>query len=368
MVGGVERQIIEKEQVDYRGIIGAINQSMLKVYDEDPADFYNQFVMGNRKQEKDTFATLVGSVTEFLLLECKCNELIFDEKADEQFALWNGVKGSGQAYLLADYMFEEKLNSEQSSLEEVMNIGFSRIQREEKYKKKTIEYAFDDLQKKDGVGNSALDYYYFKVGSIGKRVIDENVISKAKEVANMLRNDSFTAHLFDFEGDESSFTQRHVKFPILWKYRENECKSEIDQWWLNQMDGYAIIDDLKCNYDNENFNYSYIKYGYYLQNAFYHLALRWWLDENGMKDVEIRNGARFIVGDTSKNKRRPLVYNTNIEDLVAGLEGFTLRGVKYKGIVQLMEEVEWAMENGIFNCNKENYDLKGNINLNIQYE
>ena len=369
MVTGIERpMLMQKETFDYRKKVGALNQSMLKVYDNDPMDFYTQFVLGERKEEKDTFATLVGSVAEFLLLECKCDELIFDQKADEQFAIYNGTKGGGQVYLLADYMFEEYLKNSELELEMIIRSAFSRIQAEDKYKKKTVEYAADDLTKKDGEGNSALDYYYFKVGSVGKRVIDNLVIGKAKEVAQMLKNDSFTRDLFDFAGDEYQFSQRFVKYPLIWKYNGIECKSEFDQWWLNPVDGWAMIDDLKCTYDNEMFDYSYIKNGYYIQNGFYVQALRWWLDENGMQDVEIRGGVRFIVGDTSKNKRRPLVYNTSLTDVDKALNGFTLRGVKYKGVFQLMEEVGWAMENGIFNCNMENYKAEGQLNLNIRYE
>jgi len=366
-------KVVEKLDVNYREIVGAINQSSLKIYRDDPMDFYEQFVLGRKKKEKDTFATLVGSVAEFLLLECECNEVEFESKAGDYFVMFNGVKGSGQSFLLADYLFEEtEMDTGEdgechTSFIDRFNRALARCQAEDKFKGKTVDWAIEDFEKKGKNGEeSAADYFSVRMRGLGKKVIDDKVVAKAKEVAEMLKNDEFTRGIFN---NEDGFVQRMVKFPVVWKYSNGiECRSEFDQFCLNEIDGVAWVDDLKCTYDNEEFAYSYLKYGYYLQNAFYISALRWWLDNNGMKDFQILGGLRFIGGDTSKNKRRPLVYSTYQEDIDAGNKGFKIRGVEYKGVGQLMNEVAWAMDKGIFNVSKSNYENKGQIKLEIPYE
>ena len=196
-VRGEQTLKIEKSDVNYGEIVDALNQSMLKVYDKNPLDFYEQFVLGNKKEETDTFATLVGSVTEFLLLECECDELEFENKGGEYFAFFRGKKGGGQSFLLADYLIEETKRNESDGFIERFQRAFDKCIAEDKYKKKTIEWALDDFQKKPKAGgDSAEDYFNFSIENIGKRVIDDMVIAKSKELARMLKEDEFTRNFF----------------------------------------------------------------------------------------------------------------------------------------------------------------------------
>ena len=120
--------------------------------------------------------------------------------------------------------------------------------------------------------------------------------------------------------------------------------------------------DLKCTYDNEEFNYSYLKNGYYLQQAFYHKGIKVWAAKNNMSDYSILP-MKFIVADTSKNNRRPLVYKLNWVHTDQGLYGFTNNGRHYRGIDQLMGAFIWAQENDIWNISKENFDNSGIVEL-----
>jgi hypothetical protein len=68
---------------------------------------------------------------------------------------------------------------------------------------------------------------------------------------------------------------------------------------------------------------------------------------------------QFIVADSSKNSRRPLVYKLDVVHLDQGLEGFTNNGRYYRGVKELMEAVKWSNDNSIWNCSKEAFDNNG---------
>jgi len=125
--------------------------------------------------------------------------------------------------------------------------------------------------------------------------------------------------------------------------------------------------DLKTTYDNESFDMMYIKNSYYLQNAFYYLAVSSWAIEQGMEGYTILP-FKFVVGDTSSNNRRPLIYSTDYGDLDNGLNGFELRGNHYRGINELIQDIAWAEANDEWSCSREAFINKGKMKLNIKYE
>jgi len=125
--------------------------------------------------------------------------------------------------------------------------------------------------------------------------------------------------------------------------------------------------DLKTTYDNESFDYMYIKNAYYLQNAFYVRAVEEWAKTSGLDGYEVRP-MKFVVGDTSANNRRPLIYETSNMDVENGLHGFSLRGTYYKGVDELINDIVWAEEQDIWNCSRDAYGNNGKMKLNIQYD
>ena len=71
----------------------------------------------------------------------------------------------------------------------------------------------------------------------------------------------------------------------------------------------------------------------------------------------------FIVADSSKNGRRPLIYQLTEDHYVDGLVGFTNNGRKYRGVNVLMGAIKWANENQIWNCSQEAYLNNGILTL-----
>lgn len=361
-----QRAFIDKPVVNYRKL-DALNQSMLKTFDTDPIRFYNEFKLGKIPKDKTSTALIIGDLVDFYVLACKGDELEFASRFDEKFALFSGVKGTGQVFELADYLFEEtKICTNERgevtcSFETRFNAALVKVRADGKYKKKDDAYILDDFEK------NGLVYFQMLMDNMGKTVVEVSLMDKAKIVGNNLLRDNFTKHLFK-HGEHDYFTH----FPIEWRYEIGQdksilCKSEVDMLIIDHDAKIIHPMDLKTTYDNESFDYMYIKNSYYLQNAFYNKAVKVWAEENDMRDFTVMP-MHFIVGDTSSNNRRPLLYETSAQDVMNGMYGFDLRGTHYRGVHELVMDIAWAEENDVWDCSKEAHDKNGKMTLNINYD
>jgi len=370
MIKGIaikERDIILRPEVNYREIT-ALNCSMVKLFDTDPVKFFEQYKLGKKTERKKTTSLIIGDIADFYLLDCKGDENEFDIRHDEKFALFDGVKGSGQVFALADILFDvtkEYANDKNEitvAFDTRFSEAFQKVQLIGKYNGKTEDKALEDFYK------NGYDYFQTLLDNLGKTVVDLSLIDKSKRVAKLLMDDPFTEDVFRDSPDCELFT----KYPVEWVYTSrdgdnNVCKSEIDIMKIDHKKKVIYLKDLKTNYDNENFEYSYLKYRYDLQNAFYYLAVNYWKNENDMKDY-IVTPMEFIVGDTSSNNRRPIRYQMTERDLDAALNGCYISGTYYKGLHQIIDEISWAETNNTWNCSRLAYENKGILTLNLKYD
>lgn len=360
------KAFVDKKEMNYRKL-DALNQSMLKTFDSDPVKFYNEFKLGKKARDKKNTALMLGDLVDFYVLECKGDESVFNERFDEKFALYHGSKGTGQVFELADALFEETENciNERGeitlSFQTRFNAAMAKVRNDGKYKKKDDEFILNDFTA------NGKAYFDMLLENIGKTVVEVSLLDKARIVGNKLLHDPFTSHLFNHhEGDY--FTH----FPIEWRYELGDdksilCKSEIDMLIIDHEHRTIQPLDLKTTYDNESFDFMYMKNSYYIQNAFYDKAVKVWAAEEGMATFTVLPMI-FVVGDTSSNNRRPLIYETSAKDVVSGMYGFDLRGTHYRGVHELIMDIAWAEENDIWNCSREAFDNKGRMKLKIDYE
>lgn len=373
MIKGVVKEqtfFADKPTVNYRKL-DALNQSMIALFDSNPVQFFEEFKLGKKRKRKQNTSMEIGDLADFYILECRGEEEVFQNRFDENFALLEGSKGSGQVFVLADKLFDitqESLNENNeatTSFQTRFEAAVAAIQggKEPKYKGKTVDKILEDFE------TNGKEYFQTRLDNINKTVVDISLVEKAKAVSNNILKDEFTARVFE---ESTSHLEKLTKFPIEWIYitkagKKIVCKSEVDILQIDHDVKAIYIKDLKTTYDNESFEYSYIKNNYYLQGAFYYLAVKYWAEQEGLKDYAIVP-MEFIVGDTSANNRRPIVYPTTMIDVSTGLHGFSLRGIYYRGIHELIEEISWCEDNDIWNCSKQVFDNKGVIPLNIKYD
>lgn len=362
-----ERSTIVRSEVNYRAL-SALNCSMIKLFDSDPVKFFEQFKLGKPRKEKKSTSLIIGDIVDFYILDCKGDEVEFDNRFDEKFALFEDTKGVGQVFVLADILFE--ITQHYTNEEGVITVSFEQRFTEAcgkakalgKYSKKTEEKILEDFN------DNGYDYFKCLLENVGKTVVEVSLLDKAKRVAQLILEDPFTEDLFHDDDHEEYFP----KFAIEWTYKtisgkETSCKSEVDMLKINHTKKIIYIRDLKTTYDNEGFEYGYLKYRYDLQAAFYYLAVKHWAGEEGMEKYKIMP-MEFVVADTSANNRRPIRYQTSEKDLDASLKGFKVNNIQYKGIFQLMEEIDWAEKTDNWNVSKVVHDNKGVLKLDMRYE
>lgn len=363
-----QQDTIARPEVNYRAL-SALNCSMIKLFDTDPVKFYEQFKLGKKKKDSKTASLIIGDIADFYLLDCKGDEDEFETRFDEKFALFEGTKGSGQVFVLADTLFEiaqentDDNNIITTSFDTMFTEAFRRVQIQGKYKGGTEEKALKDFS------DNGMAYYQSLMDNIGKVVVDISLLDKAKRVAELLRKDEFTKDIFS---DNDHDIEYFPKFAIEWKYlnsdgQDIDCKSELDIIKIDHKKKVIYPKDLKTAYDNENFDYSYIKYRYDLQAAFYYLAIKHWATQEGMSDYTVYP-MEFIVGDTSANNRRPIRYKLQMSDITNAISGYSIRGNYYKGIRELIDEISWAEKTNNWNVSKEVFDNNGILKINIKYE
>lgn len=372
--GDVKKEVYfaDKPTVNYRKL-DALNQSMIALFDSNPVAFFEQFKLGKPRKSKSNVSMDIGNLVDFFILECRADLEEFENRFDEQFALLESNKSSAQVFDLADALFDiterslDEKGEVTSSFATRFEAALAQVQAKDKYKGKTVEKALEDFEKN---GN---DYYQKKLNNIGKSIVDASLVEKAKVVAYGLLKDEFTAEIFEDgnDGTEEGL-EKLTKFPIEWTYttisgKQITCKSEVDILHIDHSKKIIYPKDLKTTFDNESFEYSYIKNNYYLQAAFYHLAVTYWAKENGLSDYTIEP-MEFVVGDTSANNRRPIRYQLSSHDIGNGLKGFNMRGTEYRGIHAIIEEISWCEDNDIWNCSKLVFDNKGILPLTIKYD
>jgi hypothetical protein len=289
-------------------------------------------------------------------------------RLDEKFVLFEGNKGSGQVFILADYIFDEAescLNDKGEvtcDFDTMFQTAFNKIQAEGKYKGKDANKVLEDFYE------NGKSYYDKMIENIGKTVVEASLVDKAKGVGDRLMTDSFTKHIFKVHDDVEHLTH----FAIEWKYplpmgKSYPCKSEIDILMIDHDNRIIRPVDLKTTYDNESFDFMYIKNAYYLQNAFYVKAVEEWAKQSGLEGYEVKP-MTFVVGDTSASNRRPLIFSTSNLDVEKGMFGFSVKGNYYKGIDELITDIVWAEEQDIWNCSRDAYGKNGVMQLNIKYD
>ena len=85
-----------------------------------------------------------------------------------------------------------------------------------------------------------------------------------------------------------------------------------------------------------------------------------------MKDSELEGyivaPPKFIVCD-STNYYNPLIYTLAWEDLQDAYEGFTHKNREYKGVKEIIADLQWALENNVWNISRENSVNNGLVNI-----
>jgi hypothetical protein len=94
----------------------------------------------------------------------------------------------------------------------------------------------------------------------------------------------------------------------------------------------------------------------------YFYATAYFRDTNNEMSGYIVLPPKFIVCD-STNYYNPLIYILDPADLDSAYEGFTHKNREYKGVGTIIADLQWALENNVWNISRENSLSNGLVNI-----
>lgn len=334
------------------------SSSSLKDFSLDRKKYHRKYILGEHIEEKDTQASVMGTIVETLLLE--------PDRFDEKFYL-SACAFSPTGLMLAfvealyDYT-KDATNEEGIVMREFKDISLDA------YNKSGFKITYEAVIKKF-VGSDAEIYYneILKVRTNGLTVISAQDVATAEKIVEDLRINSITSSIINMNdivtGASGSIVREvHNQLKVEGHSIGNlHFKSMIDKVVILHDKKLIEPYDLKCTWSVENFYEEYYLYRRaYIQAYVYDVAVREYRDTL-FPDYEIAP-LKFIVCD-STNYYSPLIYCLSQEDLKEAWEGFEHKGRVYPGVKEIVENLEWALDNNIWNISKENYERGGLVNL-----
>lgn len=353
-------------QTGYRAIT-AMNASSIKLFEKDRSRFYKEVVLGEKSVNKESDSIILGNIVDFCLSDCNGNWELFESRMNEKFFLMPVKRGSGQMFDLADELYrltlqrtDEDGNVVMDNFTDLLNEAFVTIQSQDKFKGKNFEWLVGKWEEED-----ASKYYDALINNIGKTVIDEWMLEKGKKVVENVIYDEFIQPLFLERNDIENLG----KFVIVTEYNGFTCKCEIDKLQIDHKTKKVIITEIKTNWDiEEGFEYTILKLRYDIAAIFYKNCVMQWIGTERKDLLTYIIDFQFLTVDTSNKNLRPLIRPFGGIDMQNAYYGFKVRGYRYKGLFELMEEIKWCNKNQIWNISKEAYESKGVVPLNINYD
>ena len=340
-----------KTEKTYRAI-NMDSSSSLKEFSLDRKKYYKKYILGEKSEEKDTQASIIGRVVETLLLE--------PEEFDNRFymsACVSAPTGLMLSFVEALYKHTALATNEHGQVTR----GFEEIARDA-YTESGFKIKFDAVVSKFVGSDSEIFYNELRsVRSKGLTVITTDDVTNAENIVTELKTNSTTSQVVNLVNSRryEIFNQMQIEG---YKLDGMEFKSMFDKLVVDHDEKTVQVYDLKCVWAVENFYEEYYLYRRaYIQAYLYWKASIAFKKENDILDYKVLY-PQFIVCD-STNYMRPLIYTLNDEDMDDAYNGFEHKGKKYPGVKDLIIDLKWAIENNIWNISRKNSELGGVVTL-----
>lgn len=339
-----------KTEANYRAI-QTDSSSSLKEFSMDRKKYHKKYVLGEKVEDKENQAATIGRLVETLLLE--------PEQFDNRFYM--SSCSSTPTGLMLDFVEAlYRVTKEATDAFGVVTRTFDELTRDA-YVESGFKIKIEQVISKF-VGTDAEVYYneIRKVRSQNLTVINSNDVTNADKIVTELRNNIVTRDLVNLVSN--------TRYTVLNQYQiesyvvdGHTFKSMFDKLIIDHDAQTVQVYDLKCTWSVENFYDEYYLYrrayiqAYLYTRATIHLTETKWKGYTALIP-------EFIVCD-STNYYNPLIYTLTQEDLADCYNGFTHKGRNYPGVKESIEDLKWALYNGVWNISRKNYENKGLVNI-----
>ena len=340
-----------KTEAQYRAVI-MDSSSSLKEFSQNRKKYHKKYILNEAVEEEDSKASVMGRLVETLLME--------DHLFDSKFHM--SVISSTPTGLMLDFVEAlYKYTAAATNEDGVLTRNFEEICKDA-HADSGFKIKLDAVLNKF-MGSDAEVYYkeIREVRSKGLTVVTTQDVTNAEKIVTELKTNPITAEIVNLvnSAQYSVHNQLQVEGYDIFGHM---FKSMMDMIHVDHANKIVQVYDLKCTWAVENFYDEYYLYRRaYIQGFLYHKAAESWASEMGYGDYKILY-PKFIVCD-STNYSSPLVYAMSDINMQDALNGFEQKGRTYPGVAQLIEDLDWAIENDKWNISKENYINNGVVKL-----
>lgn len=355
----ISRNVEKLSEKEYRKL-ERDSYSSLACFVNDRRKYYRKYILREVGAESTGKSLVYGSLVDCLLYT--------PSDFDERFVSIDFEMPTPQMKLFTENLAKRKIENDNLTSErrEDSKAVFQWAYNDTKYNEQGEEVAFkrqdlDTTFKK--FEESCLKYYNFLLETWreNKMVIDQEMMAKAEEAVKRLRYSTVTGAIINQESDFRY--EVHKQLIVLFKIRGRLFKSMLDEIIIDHESKTIQPYDLKTSSSVEEFINSYLKFSYYIQAGVYYQACVAWKSQVGLDDYAVLP-IKFIVIDNS-NYLDPLIYATDVSNLRQSLFGFEIGGKRYKGVISIIDDLNWHCDNDIWGISRQNFENKGIVNLKV---
>ena len=336
-----------RTEAQYRAVI-MDSSSSLKEFSENRKKYHKKYVLNEKVENEDSKASIMGRLVETLLME--------DHLFDSKFHM--SVVNAAPTAMMLDFVEAlYKHTTEATNEDGVLTRNFEEICKDA-HADSGFKIKLDAVLNKF-MGSDAEVYYkeIREVRSKGLTVVTTQDVTNAEKIVTELKTNMFTAEIVNLLNSAQYSVHNQLQVEG-YKINDHMFKSMMDKVIVDHNEKTVQVYDLKCTWSVENFYSEYYLYRRaYIQGFLYHKAAESWASEMGYGDYEILL-PRFIVCD-STNYANPLVYAMTQDSMNNALEGFEYKGREYRGVAQLIGDLNWALDNDVWNISRENHINNG---------
>lgn len=340
-----------KTEATYRAIV-MDSSSSLKEFSQDRKKYYRRYVLGENIEDDETKAATMGRIVETKLMEPE----LFDDKFFP--SVCESVPTEGMLKFV-EALYKHTKESTDEFGEVTRN--FEDISRDA-YADSGYKITYEAVMKKF-MGSDAEVYYQEirEVRSKGLTVISLKDATNAERIVEELQNNFITAPIVN--QTRGAYIDVYNQLQVEgYTVHNHKFKSMMDKVIVNHQEKIIQVYDLKCTWSVEGFYKEYYLYRRaYIQAFLYWHAAHYHFKE--LVDLGYKvEYPRFIVCD-STNYFSPIVYTLDTEDMTNARDGFEHRGYKYPGVLEVIDNLKWAIENNVWNISHKNYLNSGIVNI-----
>jgi hypothetical protein len=355
---------------DYRLLAAVSNSTMKDFGKEGPKFYYDNYVDPDKPEAREwaTESTDIGDLVDCLITQPKVFDKFYYISGDVKVSAdFRKVLDNTWQLVLMFLVTEKKMKQEDAlkssmlrDINQALPFALSAarnvdtIDKEGKpakgYRNNYGDEALSKLLVNDGAS------YYSVLGTAnGRKILDQTTYNVAIKTKDSVLNHETIGKMFDIKNNKKQelFGQLMVTHSI----NGMPCKILLDYVLFDHVAKVIYPKDVKTARSHKQFMLNYVAYDYPNQGSFYSGVLKAAYPGYTIAPFE------FIVCCTDSGED-PIIYRMSETELIVARDGAVLKtGRTVKGWMNLVNQIKWHTENGLWRYPKEVYD-NGHILLN----